>query len=101
MNFISKIIQSRLKTKNQSWMESRRKHCISCSHNTKNSGKKTLRLKLIWQLSKLLNFLMLYKTKDLGQCKICYCPVNEKVKIKSETCSLIFRKEKPKWTEEK
>jgi hypothetical protein len=82
-------------------MEDRLKHCISCPHNTKKGGEKTLKLKVIWQLSKLLNCLMLYKTKDLGICKICYCPVNEKVKIKSEICSLVFINEKPKWAEEK
>jgi hypothetical protein len=97
MNFINKVIQSRRKIENQLWIENRLKHCINCSHNTKNTSKKTLKLQLIWQLSKLLNFIMSYTTKDLGQCDICYCPVNEKAKIKSEECSLTFLKQNPKW----
>jgi hypothetical protein len=99
-NFINNIIQSRKKVKNQLWMERRLKHCINCSYNTKNSGKKTLKLKIVWQLSKLLNFIMLYKTKDLGQCQICYCPVAQKVLIASEICSLGFLNKEPKWKEE-
>ena len=100
-NLISNIIQSRRKTKNQPWMESRLKHCIACSHNTKNNGKNTILLRVVKFLADVLNKVMKYKTEDLGQCKICYCTVNEKVKIKSETCSLIFLNQEPKWAEEK
>jgi hypothetical protein len=99
-NFINNIIQSRKKSKNQPWIESRLRQCIACSHNTKNIGKKTLKLKIIWQSSKLLNFIMLYKTKDLGQCEICTCPIAEMVKIPNQTCSMVFLNKEPKWKEE-
>lgn len=99
-NLISNIIQSRIKTKTELWQESRLKHCISCSHNTKNNKKNSLLIKVVKHLSDTLNWVMRYKTKDLGQCRICFCPVLEKTKIASEVCSLTFKNQEPKWKQE-
>lgn len=101
MNLISKVIQSRRKTNNQPWMESRLRHCIACSHNTKNSGKRTILLRVVKWLADALNKVMQYKTEDLGQCQICTCTIAEKIKIPSEVCGLRFLNKEPKWKEEK
>lgn len=78
-HWIWTAIKSRfLKTKEDWWIDERRKKCKSCVYNSKNfKEEKTLKQKTLKFFSDLLSLVTLSFHKDLGQClhEECGCPI--------------------------
>lgn len=88
---ILNIIKSRFRTDYSSWVLRRRKVCFSCPHNSKNTNKSTIKLKVYKVFSNLFSFITMSKSEDLGECTICLCDVYWKsliTKEEGEDCPL-------------
>ena len=81
-HWIRLAIKSRfLKTKEDWWIDERRKKCKSCVYNSKNfKEEKTLKQKTLKFFSDLLSLVTLSFHKDLGQCLHvdCGCSIAHK-----------------------
>lgn len=81
---ILNIIKSRFRTDYSSWVLRRRKVCFSCPHNSKNTNKSTIKLKIYKVLSSVFSFITMSKSEDLGDCQECGCNIYYKSLISKE-----------------
>lgn len=69
-----RIILSRFKTPpEEKVLNHRLTTCKSCPFNTKNMQKVSLKVTILQELSKFLNFVLNKKSDDYGTCSVCFC----------------------------
>ena len=87
MHKLFRILRSRfIKTKQESWIEHRRKICSTCPLNTQNLKNVSLKIKILIKLSNFYSFITLAKFRELGTCSLCGCPIFFKSQDKEEEC---------------
>lgn len=97
MNLI-RIITSRFKKeREEDWILKRREVCKTCPLNTNNLAETTLRIKVIQRLSNFLSWLTRAKSKDLGYCSICGCPIFFLTREEDTECSSKEKYGDDKW----
>jgi len=81
------IILSRFKKpKNEKWIKDRRIACFNCEHNTNNTNKLSIKLKIMIILSDFYTWITLNEKTNLGNCKICTCDLYYKTSEITEIC---------------
>lgn len=82
------IIKSRFKKPiEEEWVLERRKECLSCPFNSKNTEKISFKQKVYRMLSNLLTLVTKGRfNKDDSECTVCGCTLEFKIPERLEYC---------------
>lgn len=92
-----RIILSRFKKeKEEQWIKERREACLNCQYNSLNSPHKSLKNKILKNLSDFYTWITFSNIEDRGECE-CGCPITLKTAEKEEECWAKVNKNDDKW----